>query len=514
MSGQKAVSPVVATLILILIAVAAAAALYLWLVAWQGNITGGIGNQQVQATFTIGGSTSVYPFSSLAATWYEQNHSDVQIQDDQGGTGAGMLSVCEGHVDVGAASTPETVSGLQASDNCPSTPGITITTIAYDAVDVVINGANPHGLLSINFDTLNEIYESASTSGNQPFIQTGTTPLTTVNNVKYTTITDYTADVFSPTSTYNAPLLWEQIPAAAGGATIEFPTPTGLTNNAVCGTSGTGTCLDVNVTEAALEAVGTGGTSDTAAAAPVGAASGASDLLCTTGGAIAAGPSSVYTCTVTDTTFCGFTVCAGGSGSYPATAAIVPIERSDASGTTQTFEAKLLGYTSNSAISSSYGGLGYSGCGSNNLLSDCNILLASKDQGNGNPGVLALVAGSENAIGYASDGLARTYSGVGTAGIVPFLAVGQSVGNGLGSPATSSGLAYGAVVPSTGATGTIAAGILDSATVNQYAGWRPFEFVTLQPPAGEVSDFFTFLLAPDVNQNLATATGEVSIYSI
>src|SRR5580658_10610257 len=116
----RAVSPVVATLILILIAVAAAAALYLWLVAWQGNITGGIGQPGAQTTVDIGGSTSVYPFSALAATWFEQNNSDIAIQDSQGGTGAGMLAVCSGHIQVGAASTPETPAGLIASDGCPS----------------------------------------------------------------------------------------------------------------------------------------------------------------------------------------------------------------------------------------------------------------------------------------------------------------------------------------------------------------------------------------------------------
>ncbi|HTW77541.1 MAG TPA: archaellin/type IV pilin N-terminal domain-containing protein, partial [Thermoplasmata archaeon] len=74
---KKAVSPVVATLILILIAVAAAAALYLWLVAWQGGVTGGIGNPSAQYTVSIGGSTSVYPFAEIAATQFEQNNSDV-----------------------------------------------------------------------------------------------------------------------------------------------------------------------------------------------------------------------------------------------------------------------------------------------------------------------------------------------------------------------------------------------------------------------------------------------------
>ncbi|MCI4373195.1 MAG: hypothetical protein L3K02_06085, partial [Thermoplasmata archaeon] len=100
-------SPVVATLILILIAVAAASALYLWLVTWQGSITGGIGNQHVQSTLTIGGSTSVYPFDQVAVSWFEQNETDVAVTDSQGGSGAGMLAVCNGADQVGAASFPE-----------------------------------------------------------------------------------------------------------------------------------------------------------------------------------------------------------------------------------------------------------------------------------------------------------------------------------------------------------------------------------------------------------------------
>ena len=109
----------VATLILILIAVAAAAALYLWLVAWQGNITGGIGSPGAQTTVTIGGSTSVYPFDQLAVSQFEQNNSDVAVSDNQGGSGAGMIAVCSGAVDVGATSALQTVSNLQANYGCP-----------------------------------------------------------------------------------------------------------------------------------------------------------------------------------------------------------------------------------------------------------------------------------------------------------------------------------------------------------------------------------------------------------
>ena len=462
MSGEKkAVSPVVATLILILIAVAAAAALYLWLVAWQGNITGGIGNQQVQATFTIGGSTSVYPFSSLAVSWYEQNHSDVAITDDQGGTGAGMLAVCAGHIDVGAASSLETVSTLQTSDGCPTTPGITITTIGYDAVDVVVPVANVHGLLSIGWDTLTAIYDG--TSGGTATLLAPSIDGAAVSAVPYG---------LAPWST-NAALTWSEIPAAVAGATVAGCPVTTETVSSVAATPGANTGV----------ACGAPNTDD-------------------------------YYTVSTATSSCGWTICAGGSVAYPGTDAIVTYARSDASGTTQTFEARLLGATSSTKFASSFTGLGFSGCGSNNLISDCGFV-ATKTA-NGNPAVISGVAGTPDAIGYASDGLARgTTSGVSCQGVAT-----AACGIGLESPGQNA-----AVQPALGSGGSIAGGIVNGGfgqpgltttltDAQSYAGARPFEFVTLQPPAGEVEDFFTFITAPDTNQALATATGEVSLYSI
>ena len=455
---KKGVSPVVATLILILIAVAAAAALYLWLVAWQGNITGGIGNQQVQATFTIGGSTSVYPFSSLAVSWYEQNHSDVAITDDQGGTGAGMLSVCAGHVDVGAASTAETVSGLQTSDGCPSTPGITITTIAYDAVDVIVPVANTHGLISISYDTLAAIYDGTSTA---PTLVPATYNGVAVSGVPYAE---------APFNTHAA-LSWSQIPAAAAGATVAG-------------------CTVTTQTVSTVPATGTTAQTGTACAAP-----NANDWYTPAGTASS----------------CGFTICAGGTTGINA---VQTVSRSDASGTTQTFEARVLAAASSSTFESSFAGLGFSGCGSSNLLSDCGM--STTLTGNGNPGVISAVASHPDSIGYASDGLSRgSTSGVTCQGVTT-----SACGIALEAPGQAA-----AVQPGLGASGSIAGGIVNGGfgtpglttklTVDQsYAGARPFEFVTLQPPAGEVEDFFTFLLAPDNNQNLATVTGEVSIYAI
>ena len=470
---RRGVSPVVATLILILIAVAAAAALYLWLVGWQGSVTGSISKPGVnQGSFTMGGSTSVYPFSSLGATWYEQNNTGVSISDTQGGTGAGMLAVCSGGISVGAASTPETASGLIGSDGCPASDAstITITTVAYDAVDVVVQGTNTHGLLSMNYDTLNVIYSQGSTvAPNIPVTATST-------------IDGVALSALQPNTAYSGGLPaqgtefeWAWLPAAVQGAAF----------------TGIGPAADSP--EAATTVVSAAGAPCTGV--------GFTNNICAAGGPGTGSP-------------CGFTVCMSGA------ATIAPVERSDASGTTQTFEAKLLGYTASNKIAGSFSALGYSGCGSNNVLSDCGITLPAAQQGNGNPGVLADVAASPNAIGYASDGLARTYTGVGTSGIIPFAGVGQVSAAGVpqsgsGFVQTSGGnVAYNGIVPSTGASGSIAGGITSSASINNYVGWRPFELVTLQAPTGVVASYISFLLEVGINTNLATATGEVSVYSI
>jgi ABC-type phosphate transport system substrate-binding protein len=454
--GEKkhaAVSPVVATLILILIAVAAAAALYLWLVAWQGNITGGIGQPGPASTVSIGGSTSVYPFTQAAANWFEQNNSDVTISVNQGGTGAGMLAVCSGNVNVGEASSLETVAGLQSADGCPQTPGITITTIGYDAVDVITPVANVHGLVSISYDTLTAVYDSASTT------QATLIP-TTINGVAPPT-------GYPTLGVPSAALLWSEIPAAVNNQAF------------------TGGGAITQVIESA--GVGVGGATCTNAAL-------LNDVCAATPG--------------TTVTPCGWAICASGA------VAVVPVERSDASGTTQTFEARVLSANSATAFGANFGALLFSGCGSNNLLSDCGISVPTT--GNGNPGVISAVSGNPNAIGYASDGLARAA----TSGVTCQNVATAACGIGLEVPNQGA-----AVQPSLGATGTIAGGIINGgfgpsgvttkATIaTSYAGARPFEMVTLQPPTGEVQRFIEFIVDPANNINIASFTGEVSIYSI
>jgi flagellin-like protein len=138
---SRAVSPVVATLILILIAVAAAAALYLWLVSFQGGVTKSIGNPGTQCTLEIGGSTTVYPLTQIAITQFEQNNSGISVCAQQGGSTAGILSLCQGQgVDIAASSSYQTAATLSA-DGCPN--NIVQTTIGLDAAVAITDSSNP-----------------------------------------------------------------------------------------------------------------------------------------------------------------------------------------------------------------------------------------------------------------------------------------------------------------------------------------------------------------------------------
>jgi flagellin-like protein len=448
---KQAVSPVVATLILILVAVAAAAALYLWLVAWQGGVTGSIGSPHAQYTVTIGGSTSVFPFSEVAIAQFEANNSNIVVSDNQGGTGAGMLAVCHGSVDIGASSSLQTVSGLQTNDQCPSTT--VITTVAYDAVDIAVPVANVHQLGSISFDTLAVIYgdASAKAGSNPTLIPTTYNGVTTASGILF--VAPFTGAAVGG-------IAWDQVPACVNLA----PTCMGVT--------GAG-----NVPIALATSVGPSATTCPGNAA----------LICETAGASP----------------CGFSVCAGGSVAFPGSDLVKTVARSDASGTTQTFEARLLGATSSNAFAASVPALGFGGCGSNNLIADCGMV--ATQTGNGNPGVISSVSGSPDSLGYASDGLIKA-SGSGVSAIA-FNGPSQTCASG-------TGCSNGAVSPTTGATGTISAGIKSSATVANYAGWRPFEYVTTNTPTGEVQRYIQYVMDPANNINFASESFEVSIYSV
>jgi len=210
------------------------------------------------------------------------------------------------------------------------------------------------------------------------------------------------------------------------------------------------------------------------------------------------------------TSTCGFTVCATGAQLIHTWA------RADASGTTQSFEARLLN-AENSKQFATQAQLqapttGFNGCGGTNYISDCGFV--ATDTGNGNPGVISGVATDPAGIGYASDGLARA-SGSGV-GLVAFTGVGQAY-----APDASQASWYGGIIPTTGGAGTIALGIKGQQTgapatdyLQGYLGWRPFDLVTLSAPTGVAAAFLTFVLDPANNINLASEAQEVSVYSV
>lgn len=460
--GKKAVSPVVATLILILIAVAAAAALYLWLVAWHGGVTKGIGSPSAQYTVSIGGSTSVYPFASIAATQFEQNNSDVVISVNQGGTGAGMAAVCSGQIDIGEASAFEPVDTLVSSDGCPSTTVEEI--VAYDGVDVIVPTANPHGLQSLSYDTLQAIWVDASataigTNGGTTGSGNLAANAITTNALTMDGVTWGAAD-----PAQGAGFAWDQLPACAA---VDLG---GTCNGAAFTTTGYSTTVG--------GALG----SDEAACG--------SDLCDATAQADS----------------CGYSVCAGGTaagvgaGEYQA-----PINlyyRSDVSGTTQSFLARLVAVGAGSTTQS----IGFSGCSGDNQFDGCGLsyTASTTHAEDGNPNVILGVSGSKDGLGYASDGLV------------------QAAGSGV-SPVNFQGLGQSVIVNLQGesvALKAIAKGIADYnnggatyATDQAYVGWRPFLNVETSPPTGEVLRYLQFVMDPANNENFAAESAEISVYA-
>ncbi len=324
-----------------------------------------------QMTLAVGGSISAYPFASLAAQWFEQNDTSVVISVNQGSSAAGMTAVCAGQLNIGVASVPESETALIDRFGCSSQ--VLTNAVAYDVVDIVVNASNPHGLLSIESDTLAQIYDRDSTTA-------PTLVATTEDGVPL------------PSGYPTGPLDWDNLPAAAAGAVVDGIGQAPASGYAPLGGSG--------------QAAGTG------------------DLI-----------NDIVTPSA-DPSPCGWTICAGpfsAVGNVGPGSPVAAVETFDPSGDTQTFEARLLGATGPSTFASDSSQLGFQGCGNLELLSDCGI---SVPDGNAtSAGALSLVAADPNAIGYAPDGLVRPASGPGLGTFVPFLAIGETVINNASSTA-------------------------------------------------------------------------------
>jgi hypothetical protein len=198
----------------------------------------------------------------------------------------------------------------------------------------------------------------------------------------------------------------------------------------------------------------------------------------------------------TAATTCGWTVCAGGTAGNPATNTIVPYARSEVSGTTQSFIARLMAVGASGTTPS---GIGFTGCSGDNQFDGCSLTYAHT--ATGNPALISAVAGNPDAIGYASDGLAQATG----SGVVPvnFQGYGQaSVVIILGESTALKAIASG-----------IAAGTSGTYGAQSYVGWRPFVYVQTAPPTGEALRFLQFVMDPANNENFATQAAEISVYA-
>ena len=152
---SKAVSPVVATLILIIVAIIGAISVGL-IVSGIGTSTSGsanknissAGNGQFSTTLTIGGSTTVFPLDEAAIPTFENTYH-INVVDAQGGSDAGMQGVIQGTYNIGAASSVGAVNNAINDVSNNNIQGVTINPILLggSAIVVIENGPGTNGML-------------------------------------------------------------------------------------------------------------------------------------------------------------------------------------------------------------------------------------------------------------------------------------------------------------------------------------------------------------------------------
>lgn len=166
MKNVKAVSPVIATLMLVLVSVGAAGSFYMWQTGWQGDVEDKAGGADLQSSLSIGGSSTVYEFLVVAKEIFEAQNPNYKIDIQKGGSTSGLQAAGLGLVDIGAASSDKSSSFSSYPDfnrDGKKDLGVEMqnTKIGYDGVVVVVSEDNfaTHGLVSIGRETLAQIYE-------------------------------------------------------------------------------------------------------------------------------------------------------------------------------------------------------------------------------------------------------------------------------------------------------------------------------------------------------------------
>ncbi len=159
---RRAVSPVVATLILIIVAIVGAIAVGLIMsgIASSTSKTAGGSNVGGSQTLYVGGSTTLYPAMTALAAAYQGLHPGYLVNVQQGGSGAGMEGVALGVLDVGEASSASAVTSAQSQ--YPNA-NLIAQEVGASAVVVIANGL-PANCEGITLKGLQAFFSAATSS--------------------------------------------------------------------------------------------------------------------------------------------------------------------------------------------------------------------------------------------------------------------------------------------------------------------------------------------------------------
>jgi len=459
--NAKAVSPIIATLMLVLITVGAAGAFYLWQTGWQGTVTSKVGNANVQSSLTIGGSTTMYEFGATAAQYFEAANPNVAVNVQKGGSGAGLVAVGTGAIDIGMISAPyNTIAGYT---NYPdlNKDGVkdigsdfVQTKAAYDAVVVIVSSANTHALDGVSTNVMKDLYHYNGGFVLPTGVGTVWTPSFGGFGVAGVTV----------------PLTWGQLPRQ---------------DYYVTGSNAAGTSaitLDVAYTLTPLPTAGdTVYVQDSAGAWTRGTVTSLAGVnLVVSQTIVAAGASN------TKVWFC-----------CPASATQIKIyDRSDVSGTEETFNNNILANPTKGQL-------------------EDNAIDVTKTGGHvdSNQNMVATISGSNDALGFAAYGVAKQSTTV----AMPKLLLTKSDINNNGVkgeyPTDEANPAAGTTgVASTSFTTASKTPQTADSTTMLYGGGKAIYFLTVGQPSGEAKIFIDYCLAPEMNANICTAAGYINLY--
>ncbi len=446
----EAISPVVATLMLVLVAVASVTAFYIWQSSWQKGVTDNIGDTDVQNSLTIGGSSTVYDFSTQATTAYMNAHPDFKISVTKGGSGAGLQAIGKGTIDIGSISDYAANIDPSYATKYPDLNGdgkadtgktLVATIVAWDAVVVTVPTANVHGLQSINAQVLTDVYgiQGAKSGYTNQFIIPGTSGVQ-----------------------------WNEVPVYSQGkaAFLNYSTSGG---KAVYNITASGSTTFMN-SAGNMYINGPSGGHVLVSAVAV---SNSKYNVTAVNASIPFKPSTVNT-QVAVTIW----ECARDSG---ATANVNIFGRSDDSGTQECFYQKLCQKT----------------LGTKGTLSGNGITVAAGKQSDSNQALITLIAADPNALAFTSHAMSTSANGL-------FAVTGSGAYNGIPWAADNS---TAPVLPSTANIQNTATGVAGG-----YYAVRPLIYLTIGAPAGAAAAFIDYCLIPENNKLFAPAAGYYSIF--